>query len=138
MRYSEYFGYARALKDSDPVKCEETIRFTERKAGSASDLTQAARLWIDCFGDLDNARRCLLMAECRWWDSCRELIECAQSHIQLLHDHESAARCVLKASTLSSSEEDWCRCEEFFREQGYDDLANACAENSRGRISNPN
>ena len=126
MRYSEYFNYARSLRESNPAKCIKIIHFTEEHASSAYDLKLAAQTWIDCFNDNDNAYRCMLLAECRWWNICRELIECAKFYLEIFNDKESASRCMHKASLIAGSDEDWERCEEFFRDIGYHDLADFC------------
>ena len=78
MRYSEHFSYARRIKESDPARCREVIHITEDKAASAYSLKLASETWLECFNDTDNAYRCLLLAECRWWNICRKQYEHAR------------------------------------------------------------
>ena len=125
MRYSALFAAARAKKDS-PHECVALIRKAEAHAGHAQDWRLCAEAWLDCFKDADNASRCLLEAECRFYYDCRELAVCAAAWMALFHDQKAAQRCVEKITGRAGLATDWDYCAEFLMNAGSQSLAVFC------------
>lgn len=127
MRYSSLFISARDKKDS-PSECAKIIRKAEAYAKHAQDWELCAKAWLECLNDTDNATRCLLEAECRFHDICRELAICAAGWLTLLKNPEAAQRCIRKITTIANSAEDWDYCAEFLVNAGCGRLAGVCLE----------
>ena len=124
-RYSSLFIAARDKKDC-PLECAAIIKKAETYARHAQDWRLCANAWLECLNDVDNATRCLLEAECRFHDICRELVICAAGWLTLLKNPEAAQRCIRKISIIASSAEDWDYCAEFLANSGCNKLAGHC------------
>ena len=124
-KYSSLFISALEKKDS-PRECAAIIRKAESHARHAQDWRLCANAWIECLHDTDNATRCLLEAECRFHNICRELVICAAGWLTLLKNPEAAQRCIGKITSIASSAEDWDYCAEFLANTGCDKLAGFC------------
>ena len=134
-KYSSLFTAARDKKDS-PSECVAIIRKAEAHAGHAQDWSLCADAWLNCLNDAENATRCLLEAECRFHDICRELAICASGWLTLLKNPEAAQRCVRKIASIASSAEDWDYCAEFLANAGCRKLAGFCLKQSEKYASN--
>jgi hypothetical protein len=127
MRYSSLFTAAREKKD-DPDACAAVIRAAEAHAGHAQDWGLCAKAWLECLHDTDNANRCLLEAECRFYDNCRELAICAANWVGLLNNPVAAQRCIGKITKMASNAQDWDYCAEFLMNAACNSLAALCLE----------
>ena len=124
-RYSSLFAAALEKKDC-PHECIALIRKAEAHAGHAQDWRLCAETWLECFKDADNAARCLLEAECRFHDNCRELAACASAWLALFNNPVAAQRCVEKITGHAKSAEDWDYCAEFLAKASCRELAGFC------------
>ncbi|MFA6294155.1 MAG: hypothetical protein WC637_20360 [Victivallales bacterium] len=134
-RYSSLFTAARDKKDS-PAECTAIIKKAESHARHAQDWRLCAEAWLECLNDIDNANRCLLEAECRFHDICRELAICATGWLSLLRNPEAAQRCVRKIASIAKSAEDWDYGAEFLANAGCRKLAGFCLKQSERYASN--
>lgn len=125
MRYSSLFSTAREKKDC-PGECAEIIRKAEAHAGHSQDWCLCAKAWLKNLNDTDNAARCLLEAECRFYRNCRELAICAGGWLDLLNNLEGAKRCIEKITHTASNAEDWDYCADFMAKAGIGHLAGFC------------
>lgn len=114
MRYSQLFVQVAQMAESDPVQTEEKLRYAESLAMQSwpADLILCTRCWQDYLHDYDNAKRCLLEAECRSQDSAA-FITLAEVHLKHFKDPTLAERCCKKALVLAKSEDEQEKIKEF-------------------------
>lgn len=120
MRYSEYFEQALSVAHQNTAESERLLREAEEHAGTsfANDLCLCGEGWWLILGNRDQAMRCLLMAEARHWDDCREQLVVAEFYGRLLQDSQSVKRCLLKAIAAAKTDDHKERISEFLKKLG--------------------
>jgi len=120
MRYSEYFEQALSVAPQCPVESERLLREAEEHSGKsfANDLCLCGEGWWRILGNRDQAMRCILLAEARHWDDCREQLVVAEAYWQLFQDKQSVKRCLQKAIAAAKTEDHKERISEFLMKLG--------------------
>jgi hypothetical protein len=120
MRYSEYFEQAMSVSRQSPEESERLLRESEAHAGKsfADDLCLCGEGWWRILGNRDQAMRCLLLAESRHWDDCREQLVVAEAYWQLFQDTQSVKRCLQKAIAAAKTDDHKERIAEFLKKLG--------------------
>ncbi len=117
MRYSEYFEQALLVAPRCPAESGRLLREAEEHAGKsfANDLCLCGEGWWRILGNRDQAMRCVLMAESRHWDDCREQLVVAEFYWRLFQDRQSVKRCLLKANAAAKTDDPKERISEFLK-----------------------
>jgi hypothetical protein len=120
MRYSEYFELALTVAHQSTEESKRLLREAEEHAGTsfANDLCLCGEGWWRILGNRDQAMRCLLLAEARHWDDCREQLVVGEYYWRLFQDTDSVKRCLLKAIAAASTEDHKERIAEFLKRLG--------------------
>jgi len=115
MRYSDYFERAMAVGSKCPAESERLLREAEEHAGKsfANDLCLCGEGWWRILTNRDQAMRCLLLAEVRHWDDCREQLIVGEFYWHLFQDTDSLKRCILKAKSAIKTTDDRERFKDF-------------------------
>jgi hypothetical protein len=120
MRYSEYFEQALSVAQQSTAESERLLREAEVHAGKsfADDLCLCGEGWLRILGNRDQTMRCLLLAEARHWDDCREQLVVGEYYWRLFQDTHSVKRCLLKAIAATKTEDHKERIAEFLNRLG--------------------
>jgi len=120
MRYSAYFERALSVAPHSTAEAERILREAEDHAGKsfAYDLCLCGEGWWRILGNRDQAMRCLLLAEVRHWNDCREQLMVAEFYWRLFQDTQAVKRCLQKAFAAATTDDHLERIAEFLKKLG--------------------